>query len=160
MDVTLRQLDHLVALAESGSFTGAARALHVAQPAVSQTIRAIERTSGVEVYDRTLRRLTAAGEILVARARRARSELDAASGEIERLRGVVEGHLRVGAIHWLEPFDMAQALGRFRAAYPGVRLSLVEADASVMLDRLQDAALDVVMHNRGPASDRPGTADA
>ena len=158
MALNHRHVEHLLALAEAGSFTGAARLLHVAQPAVSQTIRSLEGSLGVELFDRRAKHLTTAGEALARRARRARAELEAGEAEVRGLAGVTHGLLRVGAIHWLEPFDLTDALARFRRRHPGVRLSLIEADADVMLDRLQGGALDVVMHNRGPATDRPGTA--
>lgn len=157
MTLDHRQLGYVVALSETGSFTEAARVLHVAQPAVSQVIRSIERRVGVEVFDRRARRLTEAGEILARRGRRAQAELDAANDEILALTDVRSGHLRVGAIHWLAPFDLAGVLGRFRSTHPGVRITLQEDDADVMLDRLQDGALDIVMHNEGPGTDRPGT---
>jgi LysR family transcriptional activator of glutamate synthase operon len=69
----LRQLRYLVALADERHFTRAAAREHVAQPAVSQQIRRLEAEVGLALVERTTRRvaLTEAGELLVARARRA-----------------------------------------------------------------------------------------
>jgi len=56
----LRQVDYVVALARHGNFTRVVEDLHVAQPAVSQSIRTIERRIGLDVFDRKARRMTAA----------------------------------------------------------------------------------------------------
>jgi LysR family transcriptional activator of glutamate synthase operon len=76
----LRQLRYLVALAEEGSFTRAAAREHIAQPALSQQIRRLEDEVGLSLAQRTTRSVTItdAGEVLIARARRILSELDAA----------------------------------------------------------------------------------
>ena len=69
----LRQLRSLVALAEELHFTRAAQRLHVAQPALSQQLRKLEQELGLPLVDRTTRRvrMTEAGELLLAHARRA-----------------------------------------------------------------------------------------
>ena len=76
----LRQLRYLVALAEELSFTRAAANEHVAQPALSQQIRRLEEEVGLALVERTTRHvaLTDAGQLLVVRARRMLSELEAA----------------------------------------------------------------------------------
>lgn len=156
----IRPLDYLVALARTGNFTRVAEELHVAQPAVSQAIRALERRVGMELFDRRARRLTEAGRVLVDRASRIRAELDAAGDELDRLRGGGGGRIRLGAIHWVEPFDLPSALAAFHATHPYVDLVLREDDASRMLDALVAGELDLVIHNLGTHPPRPGTARA
>ena len=77
----IRQLRYLVALAEERHFTRAAEREHIAQPALSQQIRRLEDEVGLALVERTTRRvsMTDAGNMLVARARRILSELDAAT---------------------------------------------------------------------------------
>src|SRR3954453_12099827 len=97
----LRQLRYLVALADERHFTRAAQREHVAQPALSQQIRRLEAQLGLTLVERTTRgvAMTEAGELLVARARRALAEREAAQAELQRLAGVQAGRLSVGALH-------------------------------------------------------------
>ena len=78
MDVELRHLRCLVAIVDAGSFTGAAAELGVSQPAVSRTLAALEDALGVRLLRRTSREvvLTAAGERVLARARRVLAEVE------------------------------------------------------------------------------------
>src|SRR3954452_18297225 len=94
----LRQLRYLVALADERHFTRAAARERVAQPALSQQVRKLEDELGVGLVDRTTRRvhLTAAGELLVAHARRVLTELDDARAELQRLTGLVSGRVTIG----------------------------------------------------------------
>lgn len=152
----LRQLEYLLAVARHGHFTRAAEELHVAQPAVSQQLRRLEREVGLELIDRSSRSLTAAGDILAQRASRALHELEAARSELQQLSGLQRGVVRLGAIHWLAPFDLAAALGGFTSEHVGIDIGLREEDAERMLDMLQDGQLDLVMHNVSPATVRDG----
>src|ERR1700740_935966 len=94
----LRQLRYLVALAEELNFTRAAANEHVAQPALSQQIRRLEDEVGLALVERSTRHvaLTDAGQVLVVRARRVLSELEAAGTELEAMRGLHTGQVRVG----------------------------------------------------------------
>ena len=159
-EMDLRQLKYLAALGEHKSFTAAAAALHVAQPAVSTTIARLERQAGVELFDRTARSLTEAGRSLAARGTRAIAELDAASAELAEFKGLEAGSIRIGAIHWLAPFDLAAALGRFHARHPEITIALVENDAPAMLDQLLVGELDLVIHNVSSDTVRPKTGRA
>ena len=89
----LRQLRYLVALADEQHFTRAAAREHIAQPALSQQIRRLEQEVGLALVERTTRRVTVteAGKMLVARARRILSEVDAANAEMQALAGVRSG---------------------------------------------------------------------
>jgi LysR family transcriptional regulator, transcription activator of glutamate synthase operon len=112
----LRQLRYLVALADERHFTRAAARLHIAQPALSQQVKRLEDEVGLALVDRTTRHvaLTPAGELLVASARRALAELDAAA-----------------------------LLAAFHARHPGIELIVREEPSEVMLQRLHADVLDV-----------------
>ncbi|HET7721324.1 MAG TPA: LysR family transcriptional regulator, partial [Acidimicrobiales bacterium] len=71
----LRQLAALVAVAETGTFSAAAEALHTVQSNVSTHVARLERELGVTLVDRAAGRLTEEGELVVARARRIQGEL-------------------------------------------------------------------------------------
>jgi LysR family transcriptional activator of glutamate synthase operon len=141
----LRQLRYLVALADEQHFTRAAARLHIAQPALSQQIKRLEDEIGVALVDRTTRHvsLTPAGELLVARARRALSEVDAAAAELADLAGVRTGRVVIGAMRSTGRFDLSALLAAFHARHPGIELIVREEPSEVMLQRLHADTLDV-----------------
>lgn len=141
----LRQLRYLVAIAEEGSFTGAAARSHVAQPALSQQIRRLEREVGVTLVDRTTRRvrMTDAGARLVERSRRALAELEAGIAELDEVAGVRAGRVAIGAMRTLGPFDLSRLLSAFHANHPEVDLAVLEEPSEALADRLRSDALDV-----------------
>ncbi len=143
----LRQLAYLDAVVRHGGFGRAARALHVAQPAVSTQIRKLERELGATLLSRTTRRvaLTEAGEVVLARARRARAELDAMPADLGALRDVLVGRVRLGVIQALGPFDLPGALAAFHARHPGVTLGLRSGDTRTLLDDLVHDRVDVAL---------------
>jgi LysR family transcriptional activator of glutamate synthase operon len=141
----LRQLRYLVALAEERHFTRAAERMHVAQPALSQQIRRLEGELGLVLVHRTTRHveLTDAGELLVARARRALGELDAAVAELADLAGVRSGRVVVGAMQSLGSYDFSGLLAEFHARHPAVELTVREDVSDELLERLRGDMLDL-----------------
>ena len=141
----LRQLRYLVALADERHFTRAAARLHIAQPALSQQVKRLEDEVGVALVDRTTRHvaLTPAGDLLVASARRALAELDAAAAELSDLAGVRTGRVVIGAMRSTGPFDLSGLLAAFHARHPGIELVVREDPSEVMLQHLHADALDV-----------------
>ena len=146
----LNRLRVLVAIADHGGFTRAAEALHVAQPAISQQVKALEASVGLELVDRKTKRPTQAGAILVSHARAAMMELDSAALELEELDGLRRGTVRLGAIHWLEPLDLPALLRSFVDRYPGISIELHEENARVMFDMLETGDMDLVFSNLSP----------
>lgn len=123
----LRQLRSFVEVADRGSFTAAAERLHVVQSAVSQHVRQLERQLGVELLTRAGGvRPTAAGELVLERARRLLAESDAISVDMADLRGLVTGSVRVGCLRWAGTFDVAGVLAAYVDRYPGVDVVLNE----------------------------------
>ena len=141
----LRQLRYLVALAEELNFTRAAASEHVAQPALSQQIRRLEDEVGLALVERTTRHvaLTAAGELLVGRARRVLAELDAAETELQGLRGMDTGHVTIGAMHTMGPVDLSLALALFHDRHPNVGLTVREQSSEEMAEMLRVDELDL-----------------
>ena len=141
----LRQLRYLVALAEELSFTRAAANEHVAQPALSQQIRRLEEEVGLALVERTTRHvaLTDAGELLVVRARRVLSELEAAETELEAVRGTNTGHVTIGAMHTMGPVDLSLPLALFHDRHPDVGLTVREYSSEEMAEMLRVDELDL-----------------
>src|SRR5882757_10607755 len=143
--MNLRQLRYLVALADERHFTRAAAREHVAQPALSQQIRSLEAELGTALVERTTRRvaMTQAGEVLVARARRAIAELDAAHAELQSLAGVQTGRLSVGALHTMGPVDLSLLLASFHRSHPGIELTVREQSSEELAEMLRVDEVDL-----------------
>src|SRR5688572_20848259 len=110
----LRQLGALVAVADHGSFSAAARALHTVQSNVSTHIARLERELGATLVDRSSGSLTPEGDIVASRARRIQAELEALVVDVASLREEVTGTARIGIIgttaRWLVP-HLVEAMG-------------------------------------------------
>jgi DNA-binding transcriptional LysR family regulator len=126
----LRHLQALVAVAEHGSFSSAADHLGTVQSNISAHVARLERELDTTLVDRSAGRLTADGEVVVARAYRVMGELDALVADVGALRAAVAGNVRVGMIgttaRWLVPM----LLGDLAERYP--RLHLVVADGTTL----------------------------
>lgn len=141
----LAQLRYLVALAEELHFTRAAAREHIAQPALSQQIRRLEDEVGLALVERTTRRvtMTEAGEVLVARARRILAELEAASAELQALRGVQSGRVVVGVLHTMGPVDISLLLADFHGEHPLVELTVREQSSEELAEMLRVDEIDL-----------------
>src|SRR5882757_890462 len=139
----LRQLVYFDAVVRHGGFTRAAEQLRVAQPAVSAQIRRLEAELGVPVLERTTRRvrLTRAGELVLARARRAFGELDGVRDDLAALAAELRGRVRIGSIQATGPFDLPGALAAFQRRFPEVELSLRSGRLSHLDAELIDLAI-------------------
>lgn len=147
MDVELRHLRCLVAIVDAGSFTDAALALRVSQPAVSRTLAALEHALGVRLLRRTNREvvLTAAGERTVARARRVLAEVEGLAREAR----TGHGRLRVGHAWAAVGAHTVEFQRRWAARHPDVVLHLVRTNTAT--GGLAEGACDVAIV-RGPAN--------
>jgi LysR family transcriptional regulator, transcription activator of glutamate synthase operon len=143
----LRQLRYLDAVARRRSFTQAALELHIAQSALSQQVRRLERELGVELLRRTTRRVevTEAGELFLARARRVLAEVDGVRADLDALQGLVLGTLRLGGVPQVGPVHSVAMIAAFARAHPGVSITVRDDVASTLLGQLRDGELDLVM---------------
>jgi DNA-binding transcriptional LysR family regulator len=148
----LRQLAALVAVAEHGTFSAAADALHTVQSNVSTHVARLERELGTTLVDRSAGRLTEEGELVVASARRVHAELDALAADVASLRDEVAGTTRVGVIgttaRWLVP----SLLGAMEAQHPKVTVGVLEGNTSTLLPQLAAGRIDLGVINF-PADD-------
>src|ERR671915_1708186 len=121
----VKQLRVLKEVAEHGSFSAAAEALSYTQPAVSQQIASLEKRAGATLVDRTSRgvRLTDAGRALVEHADVVLARLSAAEAELEAIRGVRGGRLRLSSFPTAGAPLLPPALALFNARHPEVELS-------------------------------------
>ncbi|MCU1374135.1 MAG: putative LysR family transcriptional regulator [Actinomycetia bacterium] len=152
MAMDLRQLAALVAVAETGTFSAAADALHTVQSNVSTHVARLERELGATLVDRSAGRLTEEGELVVARARRIQAELDALAADVASLRHEVEGATRLGVIgttaRWLVP----ALLTAMEERHTKVRVTVLEGNTTSLLPQLAGGRVDLGVVNF-PATD-------
>jgi DNA-binding transcriptional LysR family regulator len=151
----LRQLAYLREVARQGSFTRAAKALRVSQPALSQSLADLERRLGVTLFESVgrQRRLTDDGREVLAFAERLLAE----AGELQerldaRARGE-QGNLRVGMIDAASLYVLPDVIQRYRGLYPQVRLSLYVDTSGELIRRLRAFDLDLVFAVGPPDED-------
>lgn len=122
----MTSLQAFVAIAGHGSFSRAADALFLTQPAVSKRVAALEDELRTPLFDRMGRsiRLTEAGETLLPHARRVLAELEASRQAVADLQGRVGGRLRIGTSHHVGLHRLPPILRSYTASYPDVELDL------------------------------------
>lgn len=147
MAMDLRQLQALVAIADHGSFSAAAAALHTVQSNVSSHVARLEGELGVQLVDRQRGTLTEEGEAVVERARRIAAELDAAVSDVAAMRSEVAGSVSLGMIgttaQWLAPL----LVDRLAERHPRVRLVIGDGTSATLEPRLVSGALDMTVVN-------------
>ncbi|MCE7893222.1 MAG: LysR family transcriptional regulator [Sorangiineae bacterium PRO1] len=140
-------LKHLLLIAERGTFTQAARAAHLTQPALSVSVRRLEQAFGARLLDRGRHgaELTAAGREVASRARVALSAIEDARRAVAELEGLDKGVVRLGAGATTATYLLPSLLGRFRKRHPGVRIVLRELTRDEALDQLESGGLDIAV---------------
>ncbi|BCS53204.1 LysR family transcriptional regulator [Geobacter sp. SVR] len=141
----LRQLRFFLEVADSGSFTGAAEKLHIAQPALSIAIKKLEEDLDVVLFNRRDRKitLTAEGEVLARHAREIRQGVAKARQEIDDLRGLFKGEVRVGLTPMLSSFFFPGIISAFKRRYPALHLSVHGDSAWNIQRRIESGEIDM-----------------
>ena len=149
--VTLRQLRALRAVADTGSVTAAARALHVTPPAISMQIKLFEELAGLPLLERVGERfvLTAAGQEALRAARSVETVIDDLEARFEALRGGVAGHVSVGIVSTAKYFA-PRMVGAFARKHPDVKVSLTVGNREQIIAALRDFTIDVAIMGRPP----------
>jgi len=130
--VNINQLRTFVTVVEHGSFSGAARALDLSQPAVTMQVQSLESDVGATLLDRRYRRVevTEAGRILLPHARRILAEVEIARSDLASLAGNVSGRLVVAASTTPGQYVLPRLLGEFLRLYPEVGVTLQVFDTA------------------------------
>lgn len=143
----LRQLSTLVAIADHGSFSAAARALYTVQSNVSGHIARLERELGVTLVDRQRGGLTDEGLAVVERARRVLHELDDISADMASRGDDISGDTRFGSIGTTARWLLPQLLTQVERLHPGVRVTVHEGNTTALVPRVASGLLDgAVVH--------------
>jgi LysR family carnitine catabolism transcriptional activator len=150
MNLTLRQLEILVAIGDTLSLTAAAEKLGVSQPSVSETLRRVEGELGCKLVDRTTRQLalTYEGQHVVASARQAMRSLAGTFEAIARRGEGVHGRLSIAALPSAVCTLLPPALRAFRERYPGIEVAVRDALQDRAMTMLEDGSVDLVIAGR------------
>src|SRR5580700_10595291 len=133
-----KRLAYFLAIVDEGGLTKAARAQHIAQPSLSQSLGALERELGARLFDRAGRglRLTAAGHALIGPARQALRSMQEVRSAVGEVSALLAGTLEIAALPTLAVDPLADLLGRFRVEHPGVAVSMREAESAAGMSAL------------------------
>lgn len=158
--VELHHLRCVVAIADHGTFTEAAAALHVSQPALSHAIARLERELDTRLFDRTSAgaRPTAAGKALLGPARRAVAEAESGRAAVAAVTGVLSGDLQVVGIR-TAVVETGELVATFHVVHPGIRLVIEEptGDRGVV-EHVRTGRCDIgVMRSAEVPPDLPAT---
>src|SRR5262245_54143464 len=136
-----------LAVATEGSFTAAARRLHVSQPTVTNLVGQVEKRYEVELFHRGRRgaRLSATGAALLPAVRRMFASFDEAVGFLEDARGLRRGALRVGSYG---PYEVTALVARCRARFPHLSVSVDFANSRLLAEKLLAYDLDAAVLDR------------
>jgi DNA-binding transcriptional LysR family regulator len=154
MALNLHHLRIFARVAELGGFSRAAVSLRLSQPAVSKSVRELERQLQTTLIDRSAgaQWLTDAGAALFTRARELFAVERVAEEELRRLRGLEGGVLRIGASTTAATYLLPRYLARFRDAHPDVRLRIFTANTRAVADSLLERRVEIALVE-GPVSD-------
>lgn len=152
------QLRDFVAVAENGSLRGAARALGLAQPAITRSVQELEHSLGTQLFVREARgvRLTPIGEDFLIRAMTILGEVRRAREAVHQRQDGVEGQLVLGLSIAGHLGVFSKALKSFRRRYPGVRLRLIEGFLPTLENDLRNGLIDLYI---GPVPEGSQPAD-
>lgn len=142
--VTLKQVRAFYAVAKLGSFTRAAERLALSQPALTMTIRQLEATVGVGLFNRTSRRvmLTAVGKEFLPTAERLLGDFDLAFEDLRAVAELRRGQLGIAATFSVAAHILPDAVNEFATQYPAIRIHLRDGDSSTVRRWVRHHELD------------------
>lgn len=156
MKPSLRQLQYLVAIAETGTMSAAAKQTHVSQPSLSIQLKDMEDQLGVTLVERGRKGalLTPLGMEVVARARMILRQIEDLQSISREASGTLAGRVRLGVLPTVGPYLLPQATRRLHKEYPELRL-IVREERTVDLEaHLSDGRFDMIIST---PEDHPAT---
>jgi len=147
MKPTFRQLQYLVAIAEAGTFSGAARLTHVSQPSLSNQVTDMEAVLGVKLIERGRggAPLTPVGNELVARARIILRDMESFKTLAREAGESFAGKIRLGTLPSVGPYLLPLALRRLHKKYPELRVFVREERTLDLQEDLSAGKLDLII---------------
>lgn len=143
--MTSQQIEYVLALAQQGSFSKAARSLSVSQPSLSQYIMNVENQVGATLFDRSSSpiKLTAAGEAYLRSAMQIKAIEENLRNELADMADLKTGTLRVGATIFRASCMLPRSIVAFCHNYPGIKVSVTEDSSQSLLEKVLSGEIDV-----------------
>ncbi len=143
----IKHLRYFKQVADQGSFTKAAALLHIAQPAISMTIKKLEEELALTLFHRQDRKvsLTDEGHHLYKHASRIIQATDDALLEMQELKGLIRGDVRVGIPSMLGSYYFPPILMAFRHRFPQLNLTVIDGGAGKLQQLLENGELDLAV---------------
>lgn len=143
--MTLTQLEYILAVQDTGSFSQAAQKCHVTQPTLSMQIQKLEEELGATLFDRTKQpiRATSLGGKILQQARVVMQNSQRIAEIIAEEQGELVGEVRLGVIPTLAPYLLPLFLNNFLKKFPRLHLSIEELETQHMIDRIRNNQLDL-----------------
>lgn len=147
INLDMRQLQALIAIAEEGTFSAAANRVCLSQPALSLMVKQLEEGLELKLFHRTTRHveLTAAGQELLFTARRILSEFHEAIAQLRDYAECRRGRVAVAALPSLSSTLLAEAIPGFRRRFPGVRVAVHDGVAETIVGALNAGEVDLAL---------------
>lgn len=155
MNVTIRQIEVFLAVAELGSFTRAAERLRMTQPALSQQVRELEAALDIRLFDRTTRRveLTAGGREFSAAAGKVLEDLELAVRNAADLAERRRGRIVIAAPPLLAAAILPRAIAEFRASHPGIQVAVLDTGTDRIVEAVRLGKADCGLGTFAPAEE-------
>ena len=140
----IRSMQYYLAVVREGTISGAAEALHVAQPSLSRQMKELEKELGAELFVRGNRRitLTAEGTVLRRRAEEMVRLLQMTEEEISRVKNHVSGPVRIGAGESRAFHYLSRTAANMAAEHPDIRFHITSGDTRDLMNELADSLID------------------
>ncbi|NOY62401.1 MAG: LysR family transcriptional regulator [Gammaproteobacteria bacterium] len=153
MNVTIRQLKVFAAVAKHNSFTRAAEALHLTQPAVSMQVKQLEGSAGLPLFEQIGKKifLTEAGREMYHYARQIAQQLNEAEEVMQALKGIQRGRLAISVASTANHFG-TRLLAAFSKKYPSVTIKLDVVNRETLLHQLVENEKDLVIMGQPPSN--------
>lgn len=158
MQPTIRQLQHFVALAETGQVSRAALRSHVSQSAMTASLQGLEKTLGVELFTRQASgvRLTTEGLRFLRNAQRVIAALDEAVSDIRTVPSAVQGQVKIGLTETISAYLMPRVLPALHRKFPQLQVICIERDRQQIEDAVLSQELDFALMLTSNLSGRAG----
>ena len=145
MSLDIKLLKQMLALAKHSNFARAAESLHISQPALSRSISNLERTLGVQLFDRTHGGVvpTAFGRLILERGREIVSKETELQREIQMMQGIEIGELAIGAGPYPFEISVGPAVSKLIASYPKLQIRVETASPPAIVNRILGGSFDL-----------------
>lgn len=143
-----QEMKYIYTVYQKGSFSKAAEALFMTQPALSISVQKVENEIGMPLFNRDKKplELTEAGKLYVEKIQQIQHLENELSQQLNDLTSLQTGNLRVGGSHYFNSYILPPVIADFKKKWPGINLLLTEAGSYELLDMLKEDLIDLTFN--------------